>query len=360
MGVWVFYGHSKHPFMEAMPGGYAGVATPWLNPWTLYDSLHYLNLARQGYVADDPMSAAFAPLYPLLLAPWGADAEQAALAGFILSNLCLLAALILLHQLVAERWDAPTAMRAVLALAFFPSSAVGSAVYSESLFLMLTIASAVAAQRRSWLACAVCAGLAAATRNVGLLLAVGLAWQAFDQRRQGTLWPMGLAALAPLLVWWGVQQWIGWHLGGGVNLAEIQHDLYGRTWTWPWIPVIHDIRKALEGRAVPLFNVGLTLLGLALLLTHGRGLTRSEQVLLGGTLLANLVIARTEDYAMRVPSAARYAFGAYPMALLLALVSRERVPDARRDPRLALLWSVAILSYGGIYANLFGRKSFVV
>ena len=94
------------------------------------------------YRSDQPDPAAFWPLYPLLvglghlLSGWSVQ-----LVGVVLSHLAFLPALVLLHRLVRLDFGAAAAGRTVWLVALFPTAFFFSAVYTESLFLFLTVKS---------------------------------------------------------------------------------------------------------------------------------------------------------------------------------------------------------------------------
>ena len=64
---------------------------------------------------------------------------------------------------------------ALLLVAFFPAALFFSAVYSESLFLLLSVGAVLAARQGRWAWAGALAALAALTRNSGVLLLVPLA-----------------------------------------------------------------------------------------------------------------------------------------------------------------------------------------
>ena len=86
-----------------------------------------------------------------------------------------LVALYLLHRLTELELGRDAADNAVLLLALFPMSFFFSAIYSESLFLALTVGCVYAARRGRWWRAAAVGGLASATRSQGVLRAVPLA-----------------------------------------------------------------------------------------------------------------------------------------------------------------------------------------
>jgi hypothetical protein len=124
-----------------------------LEIWARWDSEWYLLIAAEGYEVgnrleglgvpyDRSATAGFLPLYPALirilspiLGPVG--------AGIAISNICLLLCLVLLERLVRiEVGDAAggqAGLVACAALLLFPSSLFLSAVYAESLFVVVSM-----------------------------------------------------------------------------------------------------------------------------------------------------------------------------------------------------------------------------
>jgi hypothetical protein len=99
------------------------------------------------------------------------------------------------------------ARRAVLYLAIFPFALFLQAVYSESLFLLLVLASFLLAERSRFLEAGLAAGFAWLTRPVGIALLPALAliaWRA--PSRLGALIRLAAApavfAVYPLWLWW--------------------------------------------------------------------------------------------------------------------------------------------------------------
>jgi hypothetical protein len=184
-----------------VPGWLAPTITPgWHNlftAWERFDALWFLRIATAGYTDGDG-SAAFFPLYPILI--WvvspilGGHPLGAAL---LISNAAFLGALIVLYFLTSSEFDERIARRTVLYLAIFPSAYFFLAPYSESLFLLLVVASLWAARREKWALAGVTGALAAVTRNVGVLLVLPLAVEGIHQFRERG------GRLAPRLLWSG-------------------------------------------------------------------------------------------------------------------------------------------------------------
>jgi Gpi18-like mannosyltransferase len=183
--------------------------------WERFDGLWFLRIAAGGYATGDG-SAVFFPLYPLLIrsVSWIFGGHPFAASLFV-SNACLAGALVVLYFLTAGELSESAARKAVVYMAVFPTAFFFLAPYSESPFLLLTVASFWGARRGRWWLAGVCGALAAASRSIGILMVPALAIEALHQWRRpegdaerGPLWPKlawsasaGLGLLAYLLYW---------------------------------------------------------------------------------------------------------------------------------------------------------------
>jgi hypothetical protein len=150
-------------------------------PAARWDSVWYLAIAADGY-ASEAGRAAFFPLYPLLVRAVGAPAALVVpdravhvVAGVVVSLAALLAGLYLVHRLASLELGEAAAGLATALVAFSPTAFFFSAVYSESLFLALSVGTLYAGRLGRWRWAAVLGALAAATRSTGVLLVVPLA-----------------------------------------------------------------------------------------------------------------------------------------------------------------------------------------
>ena len=176
------------PSPVSVPGWPAHVVTPgWHNAvtaWERFDGLWFLRIATHGYRNGDG-SAAFYPLYPMLTRGVSVLLGHHPLAAsLIVSNLAFLGALVVLFALTERELGERVARRAVLYTAVFPTALFFLAPYSESLFLLLSLLVFWWARGRRWALAGLAGGLAALTRNVGVLLAVPLAVEAVHQWRE--------------------------------------------------------------------------------------------------------------------------------------------------------------------------------
>ena len=166
--------------------------------WARWDSVWFLRIAEHGYASLEGTAAAFYPLYPASVGLVGRlFLGHYVLAGIVISLAASLAAFVLLHDLAETKLGAEGARRTVLYLAVFPMTLFLQAVYSEALFLLLTVAAFLLAERRRFGAAGLVTGLALLTRPVGFALLPALALIAWRAPNRGRA--LANLAIAPLL-----------------------------------------------------------------------------------------------------------------------------------------------------------------
>jgi hypothetical protein len=140
-------------------------------PFARWDSVWYLAIARGGY-DHEAARTAFFPLYPLAMRGLGVVVGSDLIAGVLVSLAAFGVALVLLYRLVELDLGEEVARVTVLLVAFCPMSYFFSAVYSESLFLALSVGCIWQARMGRWAAAGALGALAAASRNSGVALLV--------------------------------------------------------------------------------------------------------------------------------------------------------------------------------------------
>jgi hypothetical protein len=143
-------------------------------PLARWDSVWYLTIAKSGY-AGNVERMAFFPLYPLLVRLVGFVTRSDLVAGVLISLVALALALRLLQLLVNLDFPQEVGRTTVMLVAFCPMAVFLSAVYTESLFLALSIGSIYAARRERWFIAGLLGGVAALSRNGGIALLLPLA-----------------------------------------------------------------------------------------------------------------------------------------------------------------------------------------
>jgi hypothetical protein len=183
---------------------------PSLDGWARWDSAHYIALARLGHSIENPSfdrGLGFLPLYPMLMRGLvrlsGVDRTDAAfaVAGIVIANLCFVIAIALFAKLSGRILSGHTAVYPVMLLCLMPYSFFLNAAYSESLFLVLCLASLLLALDGRWVPAGIAGALASLTRLAGLALAPALVWGAWKDEVRG--WRLIATGLLPFAGFFG-------------------------------------------------------------------------------------------------------------------------------------------------------------
>jgi len=148
-----------------------GLAGWLVEPLRHWDGTWYVTVATEGYTSAHSANAAFWPLYPWLmelgvqLTGWTPET-----IGYLISNVAFYFALHFLFRLVTLDFNPTIARRTLWAIALFPTAFFFTAVYTESLFLMVVAAALLCARRGDWLLAGLIGLLAALTRSAGVML----------------------------------------------------------------------------------------------------------------------------------------------------------------------------------------------
>ncbi len=361
----------------------AGLTTPYgttgdalVSPLARWDSVWFMAIAGDGY--DGGAREAFFPLYPLLVrvvaAPLPFGSQSALFAGALVSIALFFVALVALHRLVALDYERAVARNAVLVTALFPMSFFFSAVYSESLFLALSIGAIYAARRERWAWAGALGLLAATTRSAGVLLLVPLAmiylWDAARPSLR-TMRPLRADALWLLLVPLGLAAYCGFlALGGHDPLAPFNaQEVWFRSFAGPFVGAWDGLvagwdgaRQLLSGAREPVFfeaaggdpflvarhNLEL-LVWLVLALVAVVGVLRRLPAAYGAYVVAALALPLSYPVAPQpLMSLPRFVAVLFPLAIWLALWMTGR---AVRERVVVAVFAAGLAIYSGIFAT---------
>jgi hypothetical protein len=328
--VWITPGAPHDPQLLAALENGPVLTRLFLAPWYRWDTIHYLEIAQQGYA--DPNNTIWPPLYPLLIRTAMLTGLPALISALLISTLSTFGALLLLYRLAEKDWAEEQATFAVLALIFFPTAFFLMAGYSEATFLLCSLACICAMRQRRWLLAGLLGAAAVLTRHQGIFLTLPLAWEGL---RHLQLLPnrQRLSAAMPWL--------------GGLSLppiAMLSYGLYIRVFTqadwpwktvssgwnqhlgWPWEGILGNLRALLAGAPIGggalFFNLSLALLSLILLLVGIRRLPVSYS-LFGWTLLLS-VLVKVQNEGL-LGATARYALIIFPIFFVLAFALKNRL-----------------------------------
>jgi len=156
----------------------------WLWSRANFDGMHYVDIARRGYGL---YQQAFFPLYPKLvnlISPLFNG--RVLLAGWVLNLVFLYLGLFFFYKLLKLDFSEKASRRTLIYLLLFPTAFFFSMIYTEALFFLLIIASFYFARSKRWWLAGIFAGLASATRVLGIFLLPALAfewWQQFQNQK---------------------------------------------------------------------------------------------------------------------------------------------------------------------------------
>jgi hypothetical protein len=330
---------------------------PALDGWARWDAAHYVAIAQVGYGDANPSphgGLGFFPLYPLLMrglvALVRAEPTPAhlALAGLLISNAAFCIVVAMIAWMGARRFGDRVGKQAALFLCVAPFSFFFNAAYTESLFLALALVALAAGGHGRWWLAGLAAGLASATRLLGLALAPSLlvlAWKSRARLHE----VVGTALLSVSgFVLYGAYCW--WQFGNPFAYFEAQSTWGG--WNehvrfYAELFFLHP-RQALGGRPedlIVLIDLVVALGYLALLPVVWRRLD------LGLAMFSTLIIV--VQGALVWVSLGRYVLPAAGVYLAAALLVTGNDGDSRwgwlRDPLVvgsSLLLSMLAMLYG--------------
>ena len=279
----------------------------------------------------------------------------------------------LLHRLVALDFGRDVARNAVLVTALFPMSFFFSAVYSESLFLALSVGAVLAARRERWAWAGALGALAASTRSAGVLLLVPLALIYLYGTARPSLRPRRLRpdALWLALVPLGLVAYCAF-LGatGHDALAPFRaQEVWFRSFAGPFVGAwdgvhagVQGMRQLLSGSRSPVYfpqaggdpfvaarhNIEL-LTWLVLLVPAVLGVLRRLPAAYGAYVVAAIALPLSYPVAPQpLMSLPRFIAVLFPLAIWLALWMTGRV---WRERLVLAAFAAALAVYTGIFAT---------
>ena len=226
---------------------------PWVNMLSRWDAGWYVEIARDQYRYEpgSPSNAAFFPLYPLLIRAIHAllflppNEYWWLVTAIALSNIALLIGLTYFRALLAMDFDEEITSRAITYLLIFPTTFFFSGVYSESLFLTLTLGAFYYARNNRWLLACIFAALGTLTRSQGIILALPLLIEYFRERNfslRKVGWDVAAFALIPAALF-AFALFLKLKFGSWTVMFDLQNT-WGRHLMWPWHPLAWFLRHA--------------------------------------------------------------------------------------------------------------------
>lgn len=315
---------------------------------------HYKALSVTGYLPGPvdltnhrSTQYAFFPLQPILLWLLGRVTSDVLLWGAAVSNLFFFLALVFLHKLTLTfGYDESVARRAIFYLAAFPASYFFSVPMTESLFVLLTVASFYAAKREQWWVAGVIGLFAASSRPTGVLLLPSLlvlSWQMYRSLQIKKV--LGL-----LLIPFGLFAYMfySWWLTGDALAFKHAQAAWGRE---PSIFFLRSVINWLSGPLVltrpwnvELFNVASVLLCFVCIYILAR---RREWAFALYTLMSIILPLSSGN----LQSLERYTMGFFPVFIALGIAAKSEHWDQTIRVVFVALLGIMTALYAAAFTN---------
>jgi hypothetical protein len=322
--------------------------TPTVDAFARWDGWHYLNIAHSGYLPSGADEAAFFPLYPMVVRTLGLATGSLSIAnlefwGLVVANACLLIAGGLLYALVRLDAGRELASRSVWYMLIFPTSFFLSAVYPESLFLVMALGSIYAARRERWLLAGLLGGGAALTRPFGVVIAVPLVVEMVMQwRAQGRPRWFAFPAIAAIPAALGIYMvFLQRTYGDPLKFLHVQGG-WNRHMMLPWDTIGTFFSKPLTVNSGQhaVIDLGFAILAIVSVILAWRMLRPSYAAFLSVLVLIPLSSGS-------LTSLGRFDLVFFPVVLVLAKLGRR--------PGFDRAYTVVGLGMGAVFMALFAQ-----
>jgi hypothetical protein len=173
----LWYYTEKYPIVE----------NALIHPWANFDGIHYLAIASRGYINE----GRFLPLYPLIInvvatpltifqavnPPFGPAIFW---ASMIVSLLATFGALFYLRKLISLDYSQKITRNTLFFLLISPTAFFLACVYSEGLFLLLSVLALFFARKQKWVLAIIASIFLSVTRLSGVLIIFPLLWEFYE------------------------------------------------------------------------------------------------------------------------------------------------------------------------------------
>lgn len=342
--------------------GYTGGLFDNLGIWNQLgtDSQHYLNIAQNGYVnyGDDRLLIVFFPLYPYLVRAFNVVFQNYLASGLIVSNLCWVFAAYLTYELALMDTDRRGALRTLKYLCILPASFLFSAPLSDSLFLLLSVASVYAVRKKLYPVAGIVGFLAAFTRMPGILLFVPACFELVGTfirerglRGSDSRWRLRMtgSALSLLFIPAGflLYLYVNFHVtGSATTFLTFQRDHWHQQLGWFFATMstvvnsattsFSDNLRMLWGLWIP--NIVFLLASLGIVIAAQNKLRASNVAY----FIAYYAVCMGATWLLSAP---RYLTAAYPLSLALGAITEKKAADRVATAVCCLLFVVYLLAF---------------
>ncbi|MFI5322154.1 MAG: mannosyltransferase family protein [Thermodesulfobacteriota bacterium] len=296
--------------------------------WNVWDTHHYIAIAQHGYtsstVDERNLQIVFFPLYPYIIKLFAIIFRNYVLSALLVSNLAYLGAVIYLFKLVSLDYDTEDSFRSVIYLSIFPTAYFLHAAYTESLFIMLTIAGFYYARKEKWCLSGTIGMLAAATRITGIILLPVLVIEYLNQKGfklkevgKNILW---LSVIGLGFVFYLAINYVTF--GDPLKFLEIQNAHWAKHLDFPYKGFLYALgsiywRTPRDAMLAGWGEITFSLLGLALTIYSFFRIRLSYSLY----ALTTWLMVTSTWFWLSIP---RYTLSMFPIFIVLSLLGRRR------------------------------------
>lgn len=339
-----FFGSGRYPINAVFYDSGFSLYKAWAN----WDGVHYLNIAASGYLAN-LKTMIFFPGYPMLVKLASFIFGDYFLSAYFISHLFALGSVIVLYKFTCLRFKKEVARMSVKLFLIFPSAFYLVAAYSESSFIFFTILSFYFAYQKKWFLASVAGFFASITRVIGVLIVIPLILEYLNQInfsvnriKKDFMWfilvPAGM---------FSYMYYLYITVGNPFYFLTLQNTYYRSTSPFNPLTVLVNYFNNLRVGFFRGDNVFITSMLMDYLLTIfvfilSFFVLKKIRASLGVyTLLSILIPALTGSLAANQ----RYALSAFPIFILLALVSKNSLTNFGITVIFSMLLAVSMTMF---------------
>lgn len=312
--------------------------------WGNFDGVHYLTIASRGYEAQ--FTQAFFPLFPIFIKLFSTVFHLPFIvSAMVISNVFTLIFLYLFYILLKIEKYSPEIIRWTLIFTLlYPFSFFLGAIYNESFFLSLLLASFILFRKNKWFYAGLCGALATSTRLIGIFLLPAFLWDIWTVYKKekkfniGSLWilliPIGLFCymiylqinFRDPLYFIHAQSVFGASRTGGeiILLPQV---------VWRYIKILITVPPNHYDFWVALWEMGSVFIFSVVFILYGRRIKFSYTIFAVLTLLAPTL---TGTFS----SMPRYILSAFPFFILHAFIKNNKIKTI-----LTIFYSILLIIF---------------
>lgn len=286
-----------------------------------FDGQHYLYIAQRGYVEE----GRFMPVFPFLIymISLGQNVVWAAISSVTLVNVIFFVDLVLLFKILKSQFSEKIAKLSVVSLLVFPTSYYWGSVYSESVFLLVSLGFFYFLDKGKLVFAGVLAVLLTLTRVVGvaaLPVVFGVMWL------RNWFWalvslPLLLCGLAAYSVYnqvkWGQAFYFIQSHGDLGNSREVANVILLPQTVWRYIKILLEVPIFSHAGFVAAVELSSFIFVICLLLWGWKKLNWKY-------LVYSVVVVLVPALSGTFLGLSRYVLVAFPLYILIAFACKSR------------------------------------